>query len=294
MYPIIFEYNGFVISSYGLMLMIAFILCNYLLKKYLISINVQGYIADDLIFYAAFGGILGAKIYYIIEGIPNGDAYENIQGLVMIFKGLFTFSFSLITSGIKQFGSGLVFLGGLIGGMISVTWYIKKNNLIWLEVSDWIAPYLALGHCIGRVGCFLVGCCYGNVCTFPWGMQFPNGIPPSTYETFKYIYPENFIQYVEPFYSQGSLIHVHPTQIYESVSYLFLFIYLILFRRISKSKGYIMLNYLLFAGIIRFLVEFARLNPKYMFNLSSAQILSLLMIFVSIGLLINKKLIKSK
>ena len=82
MYPIIFEYNGFVISSYGLMLMIAFILCNYLLKKYLISINVQGYIADDLIFYAAFGGILGAKIYYIIEGIPNGDAYENIQGLV--------------------------------------------------------------------------------------------------------------------------------------------------------------------------------------------------------------------
>ena len=61
MYPILFEHNGFVISSYGLMLMIAFVLCNYLLKRYLMSINVNGEIADDLIFYAAFGGIIGAK-----------------------------------------------------------------------------------------------------------------------------------------------------------------------------------------------------------------------------------------
>ena len=67
MYPTIFEYNGFVISSYGLMLMTAFLVCNYLLKKHLNSINVDGKIADDIIFYAAIGGILGSKIYYIIE-----------------------------------------------------------------------------------------------------------------------------------------------------------------------------------------------------------------------------------
>ena len=69
MFPILFEYQGIKISSYGLMLMLAFIICNYLLRKYLVSINEDGDQADDIIFYAAIGGILGSKIYYIIERI---------------------------------------------------------------------------------------------------------------------------------------------------------------------------------------------------------------------------------
>ena len=67
MYPIIFQYNGLVISSYGLMLMLAFLTCNILLKKYLVSISKDERIADDIIFYAAIGGILGSKLYYVIE-----------------------------------------------------------------------------------------------------------------------------------------------------------------------------------------------------------------------------------
>ena len=62
----------------------------------------------------------------------------------------------------------------------------------WLETADWVAPYLALGHSIGRIGCFLVGDCYGKACDLPWAMSFPNGIPPT-------------------------LEHVHPTQLYESL-----------------------------------------------------------------------------
>jgi len=114
MYPIIFQYKNLVISSYGLMLMIAFLSCNFLLKRYLKKINVNIKIGDDIIFYAAIGGILGAKIYYIIENI-SGDGYENIKGLFLIFQGVFMLSFDMITTGINQFGSGLVFLGGLIG-----------------------------------------------------------------------------------------------------------------------------------------------------------------------------------
>ena len=66
MYPIIFEFQGLKISSYGLMLMLAFLICNYLLKKYLKSINIKESIGEDIIFHAALGGILGSKIYYII------------------------------------------------------------------------------------------------------------------------------------------------------------------------------------------------------------------------------------
>ena len=76
MYPVIYQYNSLKISSYGLMLMFAFLICNYLLKQYLISINEDKNKADDIIFYAAIGGILGAKSYYIIERIIFFNDYS--------------------------------------------------------------------------------------------------------------------------------------------------------------------------------------------------------------------------
>ena len=91
MYPILFEYNSFQISTYGFMLMMAFIICNYLLKKYLISINEDGSKADDIVFHAAIGGILGSKIYYIIERIVFYSDYSNLYGLKNIFIGIFLY-----------------------------------------------------------------------------------------------------------------------------------------------------------------------------------------------------------
>ena len=120
MYPILFEYKFLKISSYGFMLMLAFLICNHLLKKYLKSIDVDESIGDDLIFNAAIGGILGSKIYYIIEFWHTGEGYNNLLGLKNIFIGIFDLDINLIFSGINQFGSGLVFLGGLLGGLIFI------------------------------------------------------------------------------------------------------------------------------------------------------------------------------
>ena len=148
MYPILFEYKTLQISSYGLMLMMAFLICNYLLKRYLLSINENPKVGDDIIFYAAFGGILGAKIYYLLEQIVFYSDYSNIYGINKIFKGIYQLDLSLIFSGINQFGSGLVFLGGLIGGMLSVTYYVKKNNLD-LETMLTILCGCAIGALFG-------------------------------------------------------------------------------------------------------------------------------------------------
>ena len=260
MYPITFKYKLLTISSYGLMLMLAFLICNYLLRKYLININQDPKIADDIIFYAALGGILGSKIYYILEQALFYSDYSNIDGIANIFKGLYQFDLSLIFLGINQFGSGLVFLGGLIGGFISVTYYIKKNNLNTLEVYDWVAPFLALGHAIGRIGCFLVGDCYGKVSTLPWAMAFPNGSPPT-------------------------LEYVHPTQLYEVATGILIYLYLAYIRDNKKQFiGQIFFEYLFLAGLSRFLVEFLRVNPHYFINtlnLSGAQFISLGMILIS-------------
>ena len=133
MYPTIFPFNldnpwaytGFQISSYGLMLVIAFLVCSHLLRKDLIKKNKNPNIADDIVFRAAIGGIIGSKLYYLIE-FP-----ESRQKFIQVFTGETT-----LVAGIREIGTGLVFLGGLIGGMIAVTLYIRKHNISWLEKLD--------------------------------------------------------------------------------------------------------------------------------------------------------------
>ena len=255
MYPELLRFGDFVISSFGFMLVVAFLTGNYLLKKDMIYLGRDPMLAEDLTFNAAIGGILGAKLYYIIENIPSGHGIENLNGLVNIVKGIFTLTPSLIASGIQNFGAGMVFYGGLIGGTIAVTMYIRKHDLNWPTVADWIAPYLALCHAIGRIGCLLVGDDYGKPTDLPWGIAFPNGLPPT-------------------------VVPVHPTQIYEFIAYMAAFFYLYKIRHNGNFKGSQISKYLVLVGLSRFVIEFIRVNPKYVIGLSGAQIISVLMVIL--------------
>ena len=255
MYPILFQFGAFTISSFGVMMVIAFLLGNYLLRKDVVAEGYDPIIADDIIFRAAIGGILGAKIYYLIENIPNGHAAENINGFINIIAGIFTLNGGKIAFGIQNFGAGLVFLGGLVGGMAAVSWYIYRNNLNWFIIADLSAPFLVLGHGIGRIGCFLVGDDYGIPTNLPWAIAFPNGLPPTS-------------------------IAVHPTQLYEMSAYFIIFFYLRYRKRNQTFSGEIIFEYLFLGGLSRFMVEFIRTNTKYIFGLSGAQYLSIIMMAI--------------
>ncbi len=269
MYPILFEFGPFIISSFGFMMVTAFLICNYLIKKDIKEDGFDPMIGEDITFRAAIGGILGAKIYYLIENIPSGQAVHNINGLFEILSGIYRLisgiltltldtiisSTSQIGVGIQNFGAGLVFLGGFIGGMLTVTLYVKTNKLKWMQVADWVAPFLALGHGIGRIGCFLVGDDYGIPSSLPWACAFPNGFPPTD-------------------------ILVHPTQIYEMTLYIFIFIYLRYLKRNQNIPGELIFNYLFLVGFSRFMIEFIRYNPKYLFGLTGAQHISIIMMLV--------------
>ena len=273
MYPEIFRYGDFVISSFGLMMVVAFITCNYILRKDLVKYGYDFTIADDIIFRAAIGGIIGAKLYYILE---SGGA-ENLEGIYNIFYGAMTLSWeTFYHRGIMVFGSGLVFLGGLIGGLFSVTHYLKKKSLDWFEFVDYVAPLLALGHSIGRIGCLLVGDDYGRPTDLPWAISFGNGLPPSTVENITNMGYE-FANRLSP----NMVCSVHPTQIYECVLYFIIFLYLRYLFKHKDFDGEIFFNYLFLVGLSRFLVEFLRLNPRYYFDLSGAQYVSLVMILVA-------------
>ena len=239
MMPYILEIGPLRIPSYGFMLMIAFMTNYFLLTRETKKLGKDPEIAGDLVFWAAIGGIGGSKVYYMIE---NFDAFS-ADPLAMIFSG-----------------SGLVFLGGLAGGMLAVTIYLRKKNEPWLMWADIVAPCLILGYAIGRIGCFLVGDDYGIPTNLPWGMSFPRGAPPTYQE-------------------------VHPTQIYEAVLGLSIFFVLSRLRLKSKPLGSVFSFYLIFAGMERFLIEFIRTNEKYMLGQRGAQGISFIMVTTGIILL---------
>jgi len=263
MWPIIFDFGEIsilgleihpVINSYGFMLMMAFYFCYYFLNKDLKELGYDHKLAADIVFAAALGGILGSKIYYLIENFDRVKA----DPMGMIFSG-----------------AGLVFLGGLIGGTLAVTYVLKKNKLQWFKFADLVAPLLILGYAIGRIGCLLVGDDYGKPTHLPWGISFPDGLPPSTYRIFQNYYPWINLEGFDP-----GVLTVHPTQIYETILGFGIFYFLYKKRKSVTVAGSLFFTYLIFTGSERFFIEFLRVNTRYLFGLSGSQIISLGMIAI--------------
>jgi len=264
MYPVIIDFGEFnffgtefhlAIYSFGFMLVVAFYSCYFLLERDLKRTGHDPNLASDIVFWAAFGGVVGAKVYYLIE---------NFDRVIVDPKGMI---FS---------GSGLVFLGGLLGGLLGVTMVLKNNKLPWLVFADLVAPLLILGYGIGRIGCFLVGDDYGLPSKLPWAVSFDKGLPPTNVQTFELYYPWIDITRFDSF-----LISVHPTQIYETIIAFIIFFYLWKKRKQVKKNGDLFFKYLILAGFERFFIEFIRTNPKYLFNIfSGAQIISFLLVCI--------------
>ena len=271
MFPIIYDFGiikifglefHLVIYSFGFILVLAFYSCYFFLNYDLKRLGYDEKLASDIVFWAAVGGIFGAKLYYLIENFDR--VIPDPKG--MIFSG-----------------SGLVFLGGLLGGLIAVTILLKKQNLSWLLFADLVAPVLILGSCIGRIGCFLVGDDYGLPSKLPWAVSFIDGLPPTTTQSFQYYYPWIDLSGFEP-----GLITVHPTQIYEVIITFILFVFLWKKRKNIETTGNLFFTYLILYGIERFMIEFLRTNPKYLFSFfSGAQIICLIMIMIGVYFYLN-------
>ena len=159
MLPVLFELGKLNIYSYGLMLALGFIVGGYLYRRELKRYGISPDLGDWIIMGALIGGILGAKIYSVIEGLKE-----------------------LGVASLKDFfsGAGLVWYGGLIGGTIAVIIIMRIKQAPMMQCLDIIAPLLILGYAFGRMGCFLSGDGdYGPPSDLPWAMAFPNGTVPT-------------------------------------------------------------------------------------------------------------------
>jgi len=131
---------------------------------------------------------------------------------------------------------GLIFYGGLAAGFLSLWCYSRWHGLSFLRLMDFILPYGALVHAFGRVGCFLNGCCYGKSSHLPWAVLFP-----------------------------GLSHAVHPSQLYEAVYNLMVFLILKEIYRRKPGKGNVTAFYLILYGLGRFIIENYRVgNPGWL------------------------------
>jgi phosphatidylglycerol:prolipoprotein diacylglycerol transferase len=169
--------------------------------------NISDDVVFDLVFWTVLGGILGARVFYIFLNLDYFRA--NPSEIIQIQKG------------------GIAWQGSLIAGALIVFGFIRKKKLPFPGFFDLCAPYIALGQAIGRVGCFLNGCCYGK--PVEWGVYFP------VHDA-----------------------HLHPTQLYLSSSFLLVFILLKRYAKTQPADGKVFLLYLMLACMVRFTIEFWR------------------------------------
>ncbi len=189
------------------------------------------------------------------SGLPEDGANAAIGGVIgglvgakviwsIEFAGTAPFTDLLFSRG------GLSWFGGFAGGISVGLWLLRRYRIPIVSGLAAAAPALAFGHAIGRIGCFLVGDDYGKPSTLPWAVAFPQGLPPTT-------------------------VPVHPTQLYEAAALVVLGTMILHWRRQRMPDRVVLARYLTGAGLIRFLVEFVRVNAHIAGPLTLAQLWSL-------------------
>ncbi len=254
MYPELFTLNlpvlgEITITSFGVMMALAFLTTYWVTRVELKRIGGDPDLAADMLMGALIGGIIGAKIYYVILYWDR----TSVAPLEMIFTR-----------------SGLVWYGGFIGGVIGVTWVVKRAGKAWQWASDAVAPALPLGYAVGRLGCFLVGDDYGRP-TDSWvGMAFPDGIPPTLAGNLRAYGAD-----IPPEVSDGTLLRVHPTQLYEIAMSLVIFFIIWRIRKNPHQAGWLFGVWLALAGVERFIVEIFRAkDDRFLGSFTIAQLIS--------------------
>ncbi|MEI6533609.1 MAG: prolipoprotein diacylglyceryl transferase [Candidatus Roizmanbacteria bacterium] len=226
-HPVLLKIGNLYIPSYGVMIVIALFIG---MAWYFYEVHSSQIESEDNVIYIAIaalvGGAIGAKILVFVFNI-------NI--------------FSMKSLDVSAFLSGRTIVGGLIGGILAVI-LTKKYLKIKIKKGNLFAPAIALGLAIGRIGCFLQGCCYGIATSLPWGVNFGDGILR------------------------------HPTQLYESLFALLMFFYLLYCKKHKPAPGQLFRMFITNYFIFRFLIEYIRVEPKIYMGLSIYQIFSIIVI----------------
>lgn len=224
MHPEICTIGPLTIYSYGLMMAIAFLVAVSLAVRQAKLEKINPEAIFNLCFWILIAGVAGARIFYVAQNI--GHYLKNPLEIVMLQRG------------------GLSWFGGLILSVFTGWVILKIKRLPMLVIFDLLAPFVALAQAIGRIGCFLNGCCYGK--TSAWGIYFP--------------------------VHDATLV---PVQLYSTLLFILIFIGLRVIQLRPHKTGQVFWSYLALSSVARFLLDFWRAdNPPVLWGLTIFQVLS--------------------
>ncbi|TLD41162.1 MAG: Prolipoprotein diacylglyceryl transferase [Candidatus Jettenia ecosi] len=255
--------------------MIAFLVAIFIARRMAKKENIDPNKISDLGIYIVCAGIFGARLFFVIQFFDN---YKN--DLLSIFK---------------IYEGGLVYYGGLFAGIIAACIFIRKSQLPFLKILDIIAPSVALGLGIGRIGCFLNGCCFGKLAShIPWAIEFPKTLDKTGMvdgsPAFLHQYELGLIHL-----SDTHALPIHPTQLYSFLSDIVLFFILSTFFKYRRRNGEVVLLFGVLYPVIRFSMELLRGdNPLLFDSFTIAQIISISLFLVSLPLFIVLRLKTSR
>ena len=237
MIPDVLHLGPIPIHIFGIFLALAFLAASAVASREFARKGYDPALGSSVVVWAAVGGIVGARLWLVLDAWPE---------------------FVRAPAGFLLNGGGFVFYGGLAGGALAVTVFLRRAGIPWLRGADIAAPAIALGQAIGRLGCQLAGDGdWGKETTLPWGMAYPYAVvgwdkPPG--------------------------VVVHPTPLYESAAYFAVFFFLWRMRRVAAPDGTVFWWYLLLASTARFFVEFVRVNAPVALGLTEAQLTSVVLL----------------
>lgn len=315
--------EGFPLHTYGLMLMAGFVA----------AIMVSARLAErewggaegarrrndvlDLAVWVVVSAFVGSKVLFILV-TPK----DFLEGLGSVFRDPSRLMGAL--------GGGFVFYGGFIGATAAVWWFCRDRKIPFLRLADVIVPTVALGQAFGRLGCFAAGCCWGKPTSvhLPWAVRFPGAgraldifgqhtsgaiawssqaeelkrwVIESTGQVFDHPVP-GAIRIGDWVAQHGTTLPIHPTQLYESLAQLLLFVALMIARRYRRFHGQVLALYLIGYSIIRSTVELFRgdfergtlhqlieaVPLDAWWNVSISQLISLVMFALGLTLLVRR------
>ncbi|MDY6853471.1 MAG: prolipoprotein diacylglyceryl transferase [Thermodesulfobacteriota bacterium] len=245
MYPILLQIGNFKIHTYGILVAFAFLVGIFLAAKEAKRTGEDPEKILDITFYLILGAIIGSRILYIILHYPY--FLENPLEMIKIWKG------------------GLVFYGGFLLALSVVIWYIRKNQLNFWKILDILAPSIAIGQGIGRLGCFFAGCCFGKETTLPWAVTFSHH--------------ESLARLGVP---------LHPVQLYASINAFSIFIILTIAKRYKKFDGFILWLYVLLYATTRTILEIFRGDERgliFYHSITSSQFIAIILGMISVFML---------
>ncbi len=254
MHPVLFRVGPVILHTYGLLVACSVLLGLWLAQRQAPRAGLEPERVWNLGIYMVLAGLVGSKLWL---AVADWRYYAEHPREILSLNTLL---------------SGGAYYGGFLTALLVGFLYARHFDLRFLPLADAYAAPLALGHAIGRLGCFAAGCCYGKPTSLPWAVTFRD-------------------PYAHDLVGTPLGIPLHPTQLYESAAEFLIFAFLVFLGRRQRFTGEIFAAYALLYGLARGAIEFFRGDPDRSLLAGGAfslmQVVSVALIIVGITLLVR-------